>query len=108
MSTSFKGLIAKAVAVEEKVKADLAKAAADVDGVVVKLAADAPEIEAVANVALPGVSNFVPLGISLLEGVADILNKGDAAAEKNLTDAGLDSSLLASVKAELANIKKLV
>jgi hypothetical protein len=105
---SFKGLIAKAVAAETKIKADIAKAASAVDGVVVKLAADAPEIEAVANIALPGVSAYVPLGLSLLEGVADILAKGDAAAEKNLTDAGLDSSLLASVKAELANIKKLV
>ncbi|HZW92625.1 MAG TPA: hypothetical protein VFF64_06600 [Candidatus Eremiobacteraceae bacterium] len=105
---SFKGLITKAVADEQKIKADIAKAASAVDGVVVKLEADAPEIEAVANVALPGVGNFVPLGLTLLEGVADILDKGDAVAEKNLTDAGLDSSLLASVKAELANIKKLV
>jgi hypothetical protein len=105
---SFKGLIAKAVAAEKVLKADLAKAAADVDGVVNKLEKDAPVIEAVAEEAIPGAAAFVPLGISVLEGIADVLDSGNAAAEQNLKDAGLDEELISAVKAQLANIKKLV
>lgn len=105
---SFKGVIAKAVAAAEKVKAAVEKAASDVDGVVVKLAADAPEIAAVASAAVPGAGSFVTLGLSLLESVSDVLNSGSQAAEQNLKNAGLDESLIAQVKAQLANIKKLV
>lgn len=105
---SFKGLIAKAVAAAEKVKADVVKAASDVDGIAIKLEADAPEIEAVADATVPGASVYVNLGVSLLESVADVLNSGSAAAEANLKNAGLDESLIAEVKAQLANIKKLV
>ena len=108
MSTNkFQGAIAKAVAASEKVKAEVVKAASEVDGVLVKVEADAPEIEAVANAFVPGASSFVTLGISVLEGLASVLDSGSAAAEQNLLNAGLDSSLVAAVKAQLANIKKL-
>lgn len=105
---SFKGVVAKAVAEAEKLKADIAKAAADVDVAVAKVAADAPEVAAVADAVIPGASTYVDIGVSLLESVADILDKGDAAAEQNLLNAGLDQSLIADVKAQIANIKKLV
>jgi hypothetical protein len=105
---SFKGIITKAVAAEQKIKVDIAKAASDVDGVVVKLEADAPEIEAVANAAVPGAATYAALGLSVLESVADVLNSGNAAAEQNLKNAGLDESLIAQVKAQLANLKKLL
>lgn len=108
MSESFKGVIAKAVAEAEKLKADIAKAAAAVDVAVEKVAADAPEVEAVANAVIPGASTYIGIGVSLLESVADILDKGDAAAEQNLLNAGLDQTLIADVKAQIANIKKLV
>lgn len=105
---SFKGVIAKAVTAAEKVKADVIKAASDVDGVAVKLTADAPEIEAVADAAVPGASGYITLGISLLEGIADVFDSGSAAAQQNLLNSGLDTSLIAQVKAEIVNIKKLV
>lgn len=108
MSTNkFQGVIAKLVTAANKVKAEVVKAASDVDGVLVKVEADAPEIEAVANAFVPGASSFVTLGISVLEGLASVLDSGSAAAEQNLTNAGLDSSLIAAVKAQIANIKKL-
>ncbi len=105
---SFKGVIAKAVADAEKVKAAIAKAASDVDAELPKLEADAPEVEAVADALVPGASTYIGIGVSLLESVADILDKGDAAAEQNLLNAGLDQALIADVKAQIANIKKLV
>jgi hypothetical protein len=108
MSVTFKGVIVAAVAAEQKLKADLAKVAAEADVVVNKLEADAPTIEAVAEEAIPGIGEFVPLGLSLLEGIAEILNAGNAAAEENLKNAGLDEALIAAVKAQLANIAKLV
>lgn len=105
---SFKGVIAKAVADAEKVKAAIAKAASDVDAELPKLEADAPEVEAVADAVLPGTSTYLKLGVSLLESLADILDAGNAAAEANLVNAGLDTSLISEVKAQIANIKKLV
>lgn len=105
---SFKGVLVKAIAVAEKIKLDVAKAASEVDGAAVKLQADAPELEAIANAVEPGAGNFVNIGLSLVESVADILDSGNAAAEQNLKDAGLDEALIAAVKAQLANIKKLV
>jgi hypothetical protein len=104
---SFKGVLVKAEAIFSKVKADVAKAASEVDGVTAKLEADAPEIEAVANAVVPGASGFITLGLSVLEGLADVLDSGNAAAEANLTNAGLDTALIAAVKAQLANIKAL-
>jgi hypothetical protein len=65
-------------------------------------------VEAVANAVIPGASTYINIGVSLLESVADILDKGDAAAEQNLLNAGLDQTLIADVKAQIANIKKLV
>lgn len=105
---SFKGVIAKAIADAEKVKAAVAKAAADVDAELPKLEADAPEVEAIANAVLPGSSTYINLGVSLLESLAEILDAGNAAAEQNLVNAGLDTSLISAVKAQIANIKKLV
>jgi hypothetical protein len=57
---------------------------------------------------MPGSSNFIALGLSALEALADVLNSGNAAAEQNLKDAGLDEALIAAVKAQIANIAKLV
>jgi len=108
MSVSFKGVIAKAVAAAQKIKADVAKAASDVDGALVKITEDAPEVEAIADAVIPGASTYINLGIGVLESLADILNSGNAAAEANLVNAGLDTSLIAEVKAQIANIKKLV
>ena len=108
MSSSFKGVIAKAIADAEKVKSAVAKAASDVDAELPKLEADAPEVEAVADALLPGTSTYINLGVEVLESLADILNKGDAAAEQNLKNAGLDEALIAAVKAQIANIEKLV
>jgi hypothetical protein len=105
--SKFSGVIAKAVAVAEKVKADVIKAASDVEGVAVKLSADAPQIEAVVDAAVPGVSKLVPLGIAALEELASLLGGASAAAEQNLVNAGLDTALIADIKAALADIKKL-
>jgi hypothetical protein len=107
-TSKFKGVLAKALADADKVKRAIAVAAADVDGAVIKLEKDAPVIEAVAEEVIPGAGAFVPLGLSLLEAVAEILNAGDAAAEANLKNAGLDEALITAVKAQLANIAKLV
>ncbi len=105
---SVKGVIAKFVSAASKVKADVLKAASEADGIAVKLRADAPEIEAVADAALPGASTYVNIGVSLFEGAVDILDAGGSAAEQNLKNAGFDEALIAQVKAQIANVKKLV
>lgn len=104
---SFKGVIAKVVSIAEKVKADIVKAAADVDGVLITVSADAPEVEALVNAAVPGAGNFVQVGVEGLELLAGVLDSGGAAAEKNLSDAGLDAAFIAKVKALIPGLKAL-
>jgi hypothetical protein len=106
-NTTFSGVIAKSLAVGEKVKAAVLKAVSEVDGVASKLSADAPEIEAVAAAVSPDASKYASMGVSLVEQVASVLDAGGDAAAQNLTNAGLDSTLIADIKAEIANIKKL-
>jgi hypothetical protein len=103
----FKGVLVKAEAIAERAKADVAKAANAVDGAVAKLEKDAPEVEAVANAVVPGASKYMQLGLSAVESIATVLDSGNAAAKQNLLNAGLDESLVSTIEAELANLKKL-
>jgi|ERR1700677_2148980 hypothetical protein len=106
MGFSFKGIAAKLIADWNKAKSEIAKVVADADSATVKLESDAPEIEAVANAAIPGAGTVAATAISVWESIADILDKGDAAAEENLKNAGLDESLIATIKTQSAAIKK--
>jgi hypothetical protein len=107
MSSAFTGKLTKLVEIAEEVKADVVKAASAVDGVVKKLEADAPEVEAVADAVAPGASTYIKLGLSLVEELSGVLDAGGAAAEQNLLNAGVDAALVAQVKAAIADIKKL-
>jgi hypothetical protein len=102
---SFSGVFAKAVADAEKVKAALLKAMTTLDGIVVKVSADAPEIAAVVNAAVPGAGSYITLGVTVLEKIASIVDAGGAAAEQNLKNAGLDETVIAQVKSAVASAK---
>jgi hypothetical protein len=108
MSFKFSGVIAKTLSVAAEVKSAIAKAASNVDGVVGAVATDAPEVEAVANLVVPGAGTYVNLGVTALEQLTSLLDGGNIAVEQNLLNAGLDANFLTQVKAEIANLEKLV
>ena len=105
---TFAGVITKAIGVAEKVKAAVLKAVSEVDGVAAKLAADAPEIVAIAAAVSPSASKYATMGLTAVEQLAGAIDTGGAAAKQNLVNAGLDESFVSSIEAEIANIKKLV
>lgn len=104
----FSGLIKDAVSVGEKVKADVLKAISEVDGVILpEVEKIQPTLDAIANATVPGSATFVDYGVSLLEDVAAAIDKGGAAAEANLANAGLDTAAIAAIKGLIPQIKAL-
>jgi len=64
-----------------------------------------PLVDAVADATVPGSGKFVDLALTWLEESASALDAGGAALEKNLTDAGADTTAIAAVKAILPELK---
>jgi len=103
MSTS---LIAKLETIGAKVKAGILKAMSEVDGVVLPEAEKLePLIAALLNAALPGSGNVAAVAEGALVALAKILDAGGAAAEANLANAGLDTSLIADIKGLVPALK---
>jgi hypothetical protein len=104
---TFKGVIAEAVSVAEKIKAGVIEAASKVDSEIIVIQKDAPIAEAAVNAFIPGAGNFVSLGVTALESLASVIDAGGAAAKQNLVNAGLDSQLAAEIENLIPSLKKL-
>lgn len=99
-------LVANAEADAVKVKNAILKAVQEVDGVVLPEAAKIePIVAQVAQSIMPGGAAIVNVAYSWLEITAKALDAGGAAAEQNLTNAGLDSALIADIKALIPQLK---
>jgi hypothetical protein len=89
-----------------KVKAAVLKAVAEVDGVIIPDAAKLePLAAAVAEAVVPGSSAVVTVAENWLLAGAKLIDAGGAAAEANLTNAGLDVALIAQVKSLIPTLK---
>jgi hypothetical protein len=83
-----------------------------------KVLADIPKVEATASTVeavTAAIPTFGPLalpiekaGYAVLGELASVLTAGGAAAEAKLADAGLDTNVIATVKALLASIPQFV
>ena len=103
----FSGVLKDVVKGAEWLKSEVVKAAEAAPGAIAKVEADAPEVEALANVIFPGSSAFVSAGLSVLEEVAGAIESAGSAAEANLLSAGLDQAVINNVKALIPAIKGL-
>ena len=99
-------LVAKLEGMGAKVKAGILKAMSEVDGVVLPEAETLePLLAAVMNAVVPGSGNVAAVAESALVALAKILDAGGAAAESNLANAGMDTSLIADVKGLIPSLK---
>ena len=100
------GLVQKLENVAAKVKAAVLKAVSEVDGVVLPEATVLePLIDQVMNAIVPGSGAVAAIAESGLVALAKILDAGGAAAEQNLSNAGLDTALIADIKSLIPALK---
>ena len=82
------------------------KAVAEVDGVVLPDAEKLePFVAALMNAVVPGSGNVAAIAENSLIALAQVLDAGGAAAEANLTNLGLDTTLIGSVKELIPALK---
>jgi len=99
-------IVSKLEAAGAKVKDAVLKAVSEVDGVVLPDAAKLePFAAAIAEAVVPGSSSVVVTAENVLLALAKVIDVGGAAAESNLTNAGLDTALIASVKGLIPSLK---
>jgi hypothetical protein len=106
MASKFSGVLSGIRKDASKVKTAIIKAVAELDSVVLPdVEKYAPEIEAVANVIVPGSATYVQIALSWAEDCAAALDKGGAAVESNLTNAGLDTAAIQALKSLIPTLK---
>ena len=105
MSVTFTGVLAELKVGYEKVKSAVVKAAAEASKVAGIVAADAPEVEAIASLVYPKAGSAIQLGVSVAEKLATVVEAGGTAAESNLLSLSNDQSLVDDVKALIAALK---
>lgn len=102
----FSGIAAKIKADGAKVKAAFLKTVSELDTVVLPDAQEyLPLIEQVSEAIVPGSSKLEAIGNAWLEETVAALDEGGAAAEANLTNAGLDTAAIAALKALIPQFK---
>jgi hypothetical protein len=102
---SFKGLATKLVNAAKAFKADVLKVAAQAPTIVQDVEKDAPEVEAIVNLAFPGSAAVEQVALDVLEAVADAVEAAGSAASENGLSVSLDQTLIAKVKSAADALK---
>jgi len=106
MASKFSGVLSGIVKKAAKVKTAVIKAVVEIDDVVLPdVEKYEPEVEAVANAIVPGSSEYINIAVSWAEDCAAALDKGGAAVESNLTNAGLDTAAIQALKSLIPTLK---
>jgi hypothetical protein len=108
MSFSFKGIATKFVHAARAFKADVLKAAAAAPVIVQDVEKDAPEVEALVNLAFPGATAVEQTAMEAFEAVADAVEASGAAAGANGLTVTLDQALIAKIKTASGAVKAAV
>jgi len=106
MASKFSGVLSGIVKKAGKVKTAVIKAVVEIDDVVLPdVEKYEPEVEAVANAIVPGSSEYIQIAVSWAEDCAAALDKGGAAVESNLANAGLDTAAIQALKSLIPTLK---
>jgi hypothetical protein len=105
MSVTFKGLATKLVNAAKSLKADILKAAAEAPVIVNDVQKDAPEVDALINLAFPGAAALEQNAMEVWEAVADAVEAAGPAAAQNGTSVSLDKVLVAKIQIASASVK---
>jgi hypothetical protein len=103
-------IVHKVVATAEsdaaKVKSAIIKAMTEIDTVVLPEATKLePLVQQVADAVAPGGGAIVNVAYAWLESTAKVIDAGGAAAEQNLSDAGLDVATIQAIKGLIPQLK---
>jgi len=102
---TFKGLTTKFVAVAKAFKSAILTAAEKAPAIATDIDKDAPELEALTELAFPGAVAVEQLGFEALEVILDTIEAAGPAALANGLSVTFDKALLAKAQAAAASIK---
>jgi hypothetical protein len=106
MASKFSGVLSGIRKDASKVKTAIIKAIAELDSVVLPdVEKYEPAIAQVANALVPGSGSAIDIALSWAEDCAAALDKGGAAVESNLTNAGLDTAAIQALKSLIPTLK---
>lgn len=105
MSVTFKGIVTKLVAAAKDLKADVLKAADEAPIIVGDVAKDAPEVEALVELAFPGAAAIEQTALSAFEAIATAVEAAGPAASSNGLSVSLDKTLIADIQGVLPALK---
>lgn len=107
MTISFKGSLAKIVAAAKDFKVAILKAAAEAPVIVADVDKDAPEVEALVELAFPGAAALETTALSVFETIAGAVEAAGPAASSNGLSVSLDKTLIADIQGVLPALKAL-
>jgi hypothetical protein len=102
---TFKGVVAKLVAAAKDFKSEVLKAAEKAPIIAADVQKDAPEVEALVELAFPGAAAVEQLALAAFEAIADAVEAAGPAAAANGLSVSLDKTLIADVQAALPALK---
>jgi hypothetical protein len=105
MSITFKGIASKFIAAAKAFKADILKLAAKAPAAVADVEKDAPEVEALVNLAFPGAAAVEDAALAVFESICDAVEAAGPAAAANGLSVSLDKTLVTKVQAILPALK---
>lgn len=105
MSVTFKGIVSKFVVAAKDFKSDILKAAEKAPAIAADVEKDAPEVEALMELAFPGAAAIEQTALVAFEAIADAVEAAGPAAASNGLSVSLDKALIASVQAVLPSLK---
>lgn len=107
MSTSFKGIVSKIVAAAKDFKAAVLKAADEAPVIVGDVEKNAPEVEALIELAFPGAAAIEQTALATFEAVCGVVEAAGPAAGANGLSVPLDQALIADIQAVLPQLKAI-
>jgi hypothetical protein len=105
MSTSFKGVVSKLVAAAKDFKAEVLKAAEKAPTIAAEVEKDAPEVEALVQLAFPGAAAIEMTALAAFEAICTAVEDAGPAASANGLSVSLDKALIADVQAAIPALK---
>ena len=105
MSVSFKGFFSKIVAAAKEFKSAVLKAAEAAPAIVGDVEKDAPEVEALLELAYPGAAAIEQTALAAFETIADAVEAAGSSAGANGLSVTLDQALITDIKAVLPALK---
>jgi hypothetical protein len=105
MSVTFRGVASKFLAAAKDFKAAVLKAADEAPVILADVEKDAPEVEALTELAFPGAAAIEQTAVDAFEVIADAVEAAGSAAAQNGVNVQLDQNTIAAVQKVLPALK---